>query len=154
MYGDIEKTIELGKSGKGAPNFLLALGLCCYTEYWGKLLLGVPQNASRKAFTAFFKRLGTNYENLVNNTSIDVYADIRCGLAHAYLIEGRESTIKIGPGPSGIEYDQKSDAYTFYISTYFADLRRAVDSYISGLEGATESLKNLENALNGKPELL
>ena len=28
MYGDIEKTIELGKSGKGAPNFLLALGLC------------------------------------------------------------------------------------------------------------------------------
>ena len=103
--------------------------------------MGVPQNASRKAFTAFFKRLGTNCENLVNNTSIDVYADIRCGLAHAYLIEGRKSTIKIGPGPSGREYDQKSDAYTFYISTYFADLRGAVDSYISGLEGATESLK-------------
>ena len=125
-----------------------------YTEYWGKLLLGVSQNASRTAFTAFFKRLGTNYENLANNTSIDLYRDIRCGLAHAYLIEGRESTIKIGPGPSGIEYDQKSDAYTFYISTYFADLRGAIDAYIIGLEGGIENLRNLEKALNGKPELL
>jgi hypothetical protein len=55
MYGDIEKTLELAMSAKGAPNFLLALGLCCYTEYWGKLLLGIPENYSRNAFTTFFK---------------------------------------------------------------------------------------------------
>lgn len=30
----------------------------------------------------------------------------------------------------------------------------AVDSYISGLEGGAESIKNLEDALDGKPELL
>jgi hypothetical protein len=32
MFGDIEKAIELVHTEKGAPNFLLALGLCCYTE--------------------------------------------------------------------------------------------------------------------------
>jgi hypothetical protein len=108
MYADIEKTLQLAGGSEGAPNFLLALGLCCYTEYWGKLLLGLPENASGKAFNAFFKRLGPNYEKLVNNTSIDIYRDIRCGLAHAYLIEGRESAIKIGPAAAGIEYDLKN----------------------------------------------
>lgn len=152
MYSDIEKTLALAKSNEGAPNFLLALGLCCYTEYWEKLLLG-PENASRDAFIAFFKRLGTNYANLTTNASIDVYGDIRCGLAHAYMIEGRESTIRIR-GPSGLEYDQKSDVYTFYVQNYFEDFRRAVDSYIYGLDAGTESLTNLEDALKGKPELL
>ena len=154
MYGHIDKTLELARGSKGAPNFLLALGLCCYTEYWGKLLLGIRKNASRDAFTAFFKRLGTNYQNLANDTTIDIYGDIRCGLAHAYLIEGRESTIKVGIGPTGIEYDRKLNVYTFYVSTYFEDFKGAVDSYISGLEDRTENIKNLEDALNGKPELL
>jgi hypothetical protein len=36
MFVDIEKAINLSKNSSiGAPNFLLALGLCCYTEYWG-----------------------------------------------------------------------------------------------------------------------
>jgi hypothetical protein len=26
---------------KHAPNILLALGLSCYTEYWGRLSLGI-----------------------------------------------------------------------------------------------------------------
>jgi hypothetical protein len=38
MFNDIENTLSLDSL---APNFLLALGLCCYTEYWGKLKLGV-----------------------------------------------------------------------------------------------------------------
>lgn len=134
MYGDIEKTLELVSTKKGAPNFLLALGLCCYTEYWGKLLLGIPENQSRKAFIAFFKRVGNHYENLTNDATIDVYGDIRCGLAHSYLIEGRDSTINVGLGPSGIQYDHKSNTYTFYVSAYFEDFRGTVDSYINGLE--------------------
>ena len=36
MFKDLEKTIGLVKNTQlGAPNFLLALGLCCFTEYWG-----------------------------------------------------------------------------------------------------------------------
>jgi hypothetical protein len=38
MFNDIDKTLCLTLQPAGAPNFLLALGLCCYTEYWGKLV--------------------------------------------------------------------------------------------------------------------
>jgi hypothetical protein len=132
MYGNIQKTLDLTNTNKGAPNFLLALDLCCYTEYWGKLLLETPKDSSRNAFNAFFKRLGTYYENLINNDSIDVYRDIRCGLAHAYLVEGRNAIIDIGYGPHGVDYDAESNKYTFYVSTYFEDFKNAVNTYING----------------------
>jgi len=154
MYEDIQKTLDLSNSNKGAPNFLLALGLCCYTEYWGKLLLGNPKDGSRKAFNSFFRRLGTNYENLVSNSSIDIYGDIRCGLAHAYLIEGSDSTINIGDGPQGVYYNPRLNKYTFYVSTYFKDFKNAVNTYINGLESGTEDLTKLEKALKGRPELI
>lgn len=154
MYEDIRKTLDLSNSPKGAPNFLLALVLCYYTEYWGKLLLENPKESSRKAFEAFFKRLGQDYQTLVNNTAIDIYRDIRCGLAHAYLIEGRDAAINIGKGSNGVAYDPKLNKFTFYVSTYFEDFKNAVDAYISGLESCAENLSNLENALKAKPELI
>ena len=40
MFGDLEKTFSLVDTQEGAPNFLLALALCCYTEYWGQFLIG------------------------------------------------------------------------------------------------------------------
>ncbi len=40
MFGDLEKTLSLVNTPNGAPNFLLALALCCYTEYWGQFLIG------------------------------------------------------------------------------------------------------------------
>ncbi|MGE5862419.1 MAG: hypothetical protein ACM31H_01490 [Nitrososphaerales archaeon] len=36
MFGDLEKTLSLINTPAKAPNFLLALALCCYTEYWGQ----------------------------------------------------------------------------------------------------------------------
>ena len=41
MFEDIQKSLDFNNKGdKGAPAFLTALGLCCYTEYWGRLVLG------------------------------------------------------------------------------------------------------------------
>jgi hypothetical protein len=40
MFGDLEKTLSLVNTPDRAPNFLLALALCCYTEYWGQFLIG------------------------------------------------------------------------------------------------------------------
>ena len=61
MFDDIDKTIGLADNPNvGAPNFLLALGLCCYTEYWGKLLTGVSKfdgSRGKIAFNAFLERL-------------------------------------------------------------------------------------------------
>ena len=65
MFDDIDKTIGLADNPNvGAPNFLLALGLCCYTEYWGKLLTGVSKydaSRGRIGFNAFIVRLDRVY---------------------------------------------------------------------------------------------
>ena len=62
MFEDLEKTIDLVNAPKKAPNFLLALVLCCYTEYWGRLVLGIPVGRSKKCFNEFFDRLGKCYQ--------------------------------------------------------------------------------------------
>ena len=56
MFADLEKTLELTNTPKGAPNFMLALVLCCYTEFWGKMKL--PQGTNSERFNIFFKALG------------------------------------------------------------------------------------------------
>jgi hypothetical protein len=65
MFEGIDKTLQLIHSPRGAPNFLLALGLCCYTEYWGKLLLGIEKKDGREAsqdpFNKFLYRLDYTY---------------------------------------------------------------------------------------------
>ena len=60
MFGDIKKTLSLVDTPTGAPNFLLALALCCYTEYWGQFLIGKKRlhGYNSKCFNEFFKRLG------------------------------------------------------------------------------------------------
>ena len=96
MFADIEKTLYLVDTPRGGPNFLLALGLCCYTEYWGKLLLGIEKKEKRepseKPFNEFLYKLdGTYYQDLsgrLDKQGLSIYSNIRCGLAHAYLIEG------------------------------------------------------------------
>jgi hypothetical protein len=119
------------------------------------LLEDPKESSSRNAFEAFFKRLGQGYQTLVNNTAIDIYRDIRCGLAHAYLIEGKDdAAINIGKRSNGVVYDPKLNKYTFYVSTYFEDFKNSVYGYIIGLESGVENLSNLENALKVKPELI
>ena len=62
MFNDIEKTITLANDPQiGPPNFLLALGLCCYTEYWGRLLTGIVTRKGNTCFNAFFDKLGQPY---------------------------------------------------------------------------------------------
>jgi hypothetical protein len=67
MFADLEKTIDLASTTKGAPNFMLALVLCCYTEFWGKLLNGItnPEKGDLPRFyNDFFIRLGSRYQDL------------------------------------------------------------------------------------------
>ena len=98
MFADIEKAMDLVYAKKGAPNFLIALGLCCYTEYWGKLVKGIAAGHSEECFNEFFDRLGKCYNDLRQRKNVDIYHNIRCGLAHTYLIEGNDSIIDMKRG--------------------------------------------------------
>jgi len=140
MFGDLEKTLSLVKTSDGAPNFLLALALCCYTEYWGQFLIGKKNRFhgySRKCFNEFFKRLGPRYEYLIshNHNKYDyikcdhnIYSDIRCGLAHAYMIDGSAKIVIEGGEDCGILYDSTTRTYTFIARRYFEDFKIAVNS--------------------------
>jgi hypothetical protein len=82
-----------------------------------------------------------------------VYRNVRCGLAHAYMIEGNASIIIQG-GNCGILYDGISDSYTFYVRRYYEDFKTAVNEYIEGLEHGREDITKFKQALETKPELI
>ena len=83
----MDKTINLINTKRGAHNFLLTLVLCCYIEYWGRLVNGIAKCNSEKCFNDFFDRLGSCYQLQRRQLSCDIYKDIRCGLVHSYLIK-------------------------------------------------------------------
>jgi hypothetical protein len=160
MFGDIQKTLSLDDHpGLGAPNFLLALGLCCYTEYWGKLVKGIKKNElrrSQEAFDTFLRRMDPTHYGKLLQGGVNLYNEVRCGLAHAYLIDAK-GDVDINAGYSGlhgIDYDQAKKKYIFWIRTYFDEFKNAVNQYINGLEDGTENVRYLEDSLNGRAELI
>ena len=60
----------------------------------------------------------------------NVYHDIRCGLAHSYLVDGN-ARIVIEGGHSGIEYDDREKIYTFYVRRYLEDFKVAVNKFVA-----------------------
>ena len=153
MFGDLDKTIDLVNTNKGAPNFLLALILCCYTEFWGRLVNGMPKGDSEKCFNEFFDRLGNCYQQERKRSTCQIYKDIRCGLVHSYLTR-KNAKIKIKGGKCGIVFDPSTKEYTFYVERYLYDFKKAVDHYISGLANGSERLDKMEKALQAKPILV
>jgi hypothetical protein len=154
MFNDIENTLSLDSL---APNFLLALGLCCYTEYWGKLNLGVKPEEQRgkESFEKFlYDYLDPIYYPQLRNKDVNLYKDVRCGLAHSYLIENKTSYIDSACyGSHGIDYDSANMQYTFYVKTYFQEFKAGVNRYVEGLIAGTESVDLLERCLDGRPVL-
>ena len=89
----------------GAPYFLIALGLSCYTEYWEKVSLGIAnKNSSGYCYESLLYRWGSEYQKLINN-SFDLYHKVRCGLVHSYLME-IGGKINLGRGNCGITIDK------------------------------------------------
>ena len=108
----IQKSIDLAKNPSiGAPNLLIALALSCYTEYWGRLSLGIASEKSKQCYESFFRRFGPEYQELIDY-NFDVYHKVRCGLVHSYLIEN-SSIINLGNGKCGVTIDYANDKYVF-----------------------------------------
>jgi hypothetical protein len=100
MFKDLQGGIADGQ------NFMVALAMLVYTEFWGRVQEGIPRGRGRVCFDAFFVKLGTCYEDLLKR-KIDVYGEVRSGLVHAYLIE-RSANISMGMGSCGVEFGDQS----------------------------------------------
>ena len=150
MFNDLKATISLAQSRGAAPNFLLALGLCCYTEFWGRLVEGIPSGNEEICFDAFFNKLGKCYRSQRLSSNFQPYRDIRNGLVHAYL--DRDVIIKLSPGKCGIVGDPQKGKmrYIFHIKTYSKDFQIAVNSYINRLHSSGKAVEKMERAFKGK----
>jgi hypothetical protein len=164
MFEDLDKTIGLASTVRGAPNFMLALALCAYTEYWGRFVKGIESGKSDACFAAFFERLGDCYRDLINDPKLvtikdngdadhEVYRRVRSGLAQSYLIEA-STEINLGRGECGVEREPNTGKYTFNILTYFDDFKKAVDEYVAELESGTADWESFEKVMDKKPELI
>lgn len=150
MFADLDKTIELVHSDKGAPNFMLALVLCAYTHFWGKLMKFSGNDKER--FDAFFRKLGTKYEDVLDRQHANVYR-VRNALVHEYIIKAN-SKIAIEGGDCGIDYNNTKNTYTFYVRRYLEDFKFAENNYISELMTDVAKFNEAKKALDEVTQLL
>lgn len=106
----------------GGGNFVAALALLCYTEYFGKELI---KNSSKKNFDFFFAKLGTDYKNLLAQHRI--YDIFRCGLAHEFWIKKSGTIFMFGSRKPALGFDKNGYAY-FVVEQYYKDLMVTVYS--------------------------
>jgi hypothetical protein len=130
----------------GKPNFLLALVLTCYTEYWGRIVKGIPSGISPDCFNIFFDMLGPCYS--MCRTMTDVYHHVRCELVHSYGVEGNASIN--GGSVCGVEYDPSTNTYKINVRQYSEDLKAAVENYLKQIDTDPTKFALMEKALKGK----
>jgi hypothetical protein len=142
MYSDIQREIDLARSDGGAGNFLCALGLLCYTEFMGGIVLGSFRIRPLKdRFDAFLELMGDDYKIL--NQTVNVYNVFRCGLAHEYFVKHNceiamlknDETLGIGKKPTGEFY--------FVVERYFEDFSNACKQlYMQKMTSQNPALPN------------
>jgi len=94
MAEDLYKALDAGS------NYLVALGLFCYTEYIGKSILTFKSPTkdffknkfNKPAFNLFLGEY-MGYQDIINNSGDKIYDWFRHGLAHQYYIKGQHSGV-------------------------------------------------------------
>lgn len=126
MFGDVHREIELARSGRDAGNFLAALGLLSYTEVMGGVRRKtLAPGEGQKNFDTFFRGLGQGYAELLNQ-DFNAYNQLRCGMAHEYLLKGAAPTIAMLKDQEACGVLRRPDGgLTFVIESYFEDFASA-----------------------------
>jgi len=123
IKGDIQREINLARSGDSGGNFLAALGLLCYTEFMGTMILR-GKGSKTDRFNAFFRLMGDDYKQLLDVKRVNVYRIFRCGMAHTYFAQNCDIKMLNNNYPAGIIL--KSDGkYLFIVEKYFEDFMNA-----------------------------
>ncbi len=137
IYRDIQREIELARDGKGGGELLSAIALLSYTEFMGKLMLSERESYT-KQFRAFFRSMGEQYQNLVDNREIDVYRLFRSGLVQSYFDGDCEiKMLNDEATPSGIVV-REDGTYLFTVEKYFQDFITACQALYEKKRASTD----------------
>ena len=123
IKADIQREIDLAHSNDSGGNFLTALGLLCYTEFMGNMVLK-GKGSFTKQFKAFFCLMGEDYKQLIHEKEIDVYKIFRCGMAHTYFAKDCDIKMLNDNYPAGIII-KPDGKYIFIVEKYFEDFMNA-----------------------------
>jgi hypothetical protein len=124
IYTDIQREIDIARSGQSAGNFIIALVLLCYTEFAGGLKRNnFSRGQASNNFNEFFNFMGARYKAF--NQSVNVYSIFRCGLAHEYYVK-KDCTIAMlhSSTRNGVGRN-RSGQYYFIVEKYFEDFKKA-----------------------------
>lgn len=128
---DIQREIDLARAGKGGGNFLSALGLLCYTEFMGTMLLK-GKGTGRERFDAFFREMGEAYRQLIDKRNLNVYHKFRGGMAHVYFVTNCDIAMLNNNYPAGIII-KPDGKYLFIVEKYFEDFMDACKRLVNNM---------------------
>ena len=120
---DIQREIDLAHSNDSGGSFLAVLGLLCYTEFMGNMVLK-GRGSFTKQFKAFFCLMGEDYKQLIHEKEVDVYKIFRCGMAHTYFAKDCDIKMLNNNYPAGIII-KPDGRYIFIVEKYFEDFINA-----------------------------
>ena len=143
ISSDIERELSLVKASQseqgilalekagvpaGGGNFLAAMGLLAYTEFFGDLKYKNTGHASCSTnFNSLFDDLGSDYQSFRASRE-DVYKIFRCGLVHEYYIK-KDCTIYMVEKENLAGIGKDADGkYYFAVETYYEALKSVVAS--------------------------
>lgn len=138
MRSDIQKQLDLAKSGVGGANVLAALGLLVYTEALGRirekngLAPGIDGGPNARHFNACFDLMGARYPKwrraFPRRSGQTVYRAFRNGMAHEYVPKVPVELVMFGrrgrPVPSVAIVTDRT-GYVFVVEAYLLHLMRA-----------------------------
>lgn len=142
IKSDIERELNLVKAGENAGNYLMALGLMCYTEFLGSLMTGEKNGFSKENFNNFLYFMGEEYEaadiQFNNIYGEGIYSLFRCGLVHEFFIKKR-SLVSIYRNGEGIGLGISENRLTIAVSKYFDDFLSASERFYNSLMKANDA---------------
>ena len=131
IYKDILREVNLANSGDSGGNLLAALGLLCYTEFMGSIVLK-GKGSYTKQFKTFFRLMGEDYRQLIDDEQVDVYKIFRSAMVHSYFA-GNCGIEMVNSNYSAGIVVKPDGTYLFIVEQYFQDFMNACERIYSDI---------------------
>jgi len=130
MIDDLERSIKLAKA-----NYLVALGLFCYSEIIGRYILRFKKRKANNSdsFNTFVRDY-MGYKKLINKYGDKIYDWFRHGLCHEYYIKGEITGVYVvydkKTSKQGIAISKDKTKRFLVIKPYLRDFKKGIIKFL------------------------